>query len=195
MSYSFAEVEAALAQLNSIASTSRSAFANRLKHLQRKGFPPGVNTGRGKAASYGAEHVVQLALALELISFGYSPEKAIAVMRQSVVAVAEGIDRVTDFNETILCNFQPNGLSDLQDKVEFDEDELPLQWLTADQALEGIGVITHTQSAGARIALFSLSGVVSLCASFMTWDRTSEDRREFFDQLNSWARGILDGDT
>jgi len=196
VAYSFAVVEKALARLNHIAPSKRSAFANRLKHLQRKGFPPGVNTGRGRAADYQPEHVVLLALALELITFGYTPEKAIGAMEESLGSIAEGIYRATDFKETILCSFQPNGLGDLQDKIKFQKGDPPLQWLSAEKAMEGMIALTLVQSAGSRVALFSLSGVISLCNSLINWEGNDDDKEcEFFDSLIAWAKGIMDGDS
>lgn len=46
-------------------------FRSRIKQLQRMEFPSGVNIGRGAKMSYGAEHLVKIALAFELIGAGY----------------------------------------------------------------------------------------------------------------------------
>lgn len=193
VSYGFSEVEEALARLNFIAQEKRSAFSNRLKNMQRKGFPSGVNTGRGRAADYRPEHLVQLALALELITFGYSPEKAIEAVTISLEEIAAGVYRATDFDETIICNFRPRGLSDLQHDEQFGRDEIPLQCMTASEAVKGIELVTDAQFAGSRVAMFSLTGIVSLCASLIGWDDEEDVRPEFYERLNDWAKGIIDG--
>lgn len=72
----FATVAGALARVNLIREDARSAFDARLKHFQRLEFPPGTNTGRGRAATYGIGHVLQLAFALELVQLGVPPERA-----------------------------------------------------------------------------------------------------------------------
>lgn len=76
MQFSFGVVEAALAHVHTIREDARSAFSARLKHFQRLGFPPGINTGRGRAASYDIGHLLLLMLALELVQLGIPPERA-----------------------------------------------------------------------------------------------------------------------
>jgi hypothetical protein len=74
---SFGQVESVLAALHKIADEKRVTFQTRLKFFQRLGFPEGVNTGKGKAAGYQAHHVLNLALALELLQLGLSGERQI----------------------------------------------------------------------------------------------------------------------
>lgn len=195
MAYGFADIEAALARLHFVAPSRRSAFANRLKHLQRLGFPPGVNTGRGRAADYHPEHLVLLALALELITFGYTPERAKDAIEGSLASLAAGIYRATDFEDTIICNFRPQGLSDLQDRTHFEEQGPTLHCMTAGEAVDAMKFVAGAQFAGSRIALFSLSGVVSLCANLICWEDEDGCREAFFEGLNKWASEARSGNS
>lgn len=74
--FGFATVAGALARVNLIREDARPAFDARLKHFQRLEFPPGTNTGRGRAAVYDIGHLLQLAFALELVQLGVPPERA-----------------------------------------------------------------------------------------------------------------------
>lgn len=51
---------------------------SRIKQLQRLPvpFPPGINVGKGTRMLYTAEHLLQLATAFELLSFGLPPQPA-----------------------------------------------------------------------------------------------------------------------
>ena len=71
---SYAQVADVLAAQHEVADANRVAFRGRLQHFQRLGFPAGINTGRGRSAKYGFGQVLMLALGLELIQFGLSPE-------------------------------------------------------------------------------------------------------------------------
>mgnify|MGYP000456919625 CR=1 FL=1 len=53
-----------------------AAFRSRLQHLQRAGVPAGVNTGKGKRASYSWPQLIELIVVLDLINIGLSPEAA-----------------------------------------------------------------------------------------------------------------------
>lgn len=89
MQLTFAQVEHVLSQCQNIREERRSAFANRLKNYQKAEFPAGINTGRGRAASYGVGHLWQLAVALELNQLGLAPERAIAVIRANMAKTIE----------------------------------------------------------------------------------------------------------
>lgn len=83
MEFGFATVDAILSRINMIRADAGTAFAARLKHLQRLGFPEGVNTGRGHAAVYNIGHLCDLNSALQLIQLGYLPERAIVSVRKN----------------------------------------------------------------------------------------------------------------
>ena len=84
----FSMVEAVLAKLHDIEDGQRSAFANRIKHMQRLGYPSGTNTGRGKAAVYSARQLYLIGFALELAQLGLATDAAIPLMQDNMETVA-----------------------------------------------------------------------------------------------------------
>lgn len=91
MQFSYAQIDEALATAHGIPDHKRSAFLARIKHLQKLGFPPGVNTGRGRAAVYGIGQAFLLALGLELIQLGTNPERAINSIHRCIADVCHGV--------------------------------------------------------------------------------------------------------
>lgn len=77
------DVERFLAGFHDIAADHRSAYAGRLKHITRRGFPEGVASGRGTPAEYGADQLFQLMTAMELTQFGVMPLRAIALVSEA----------------------------------------------------------------------------------------------------------------
>ena len=75
-------VEALLAELHSVPATGRVALMARVKNLQRKGWPPGTNSGRGKPADYGFQATVDLLMAFELADLGIPPEQSVDILRR-----------------------------------------------------------------------------------------------------------------
>lgn len=75
--------------MNFIADEHRTAFASRLKNIQRLRYPPGINTGRGVAATYRAEHVLLLGLTVELLQLGLTPERAVRTLSQNARTIMQ----------------------------------------------------------------------------------------------------------
>ena len=124
--FQFSHVEQALAAMHQVGSLRRSAFQGRLKHYQRNEFPPGVNTGRGRAAVYHVEHALKLAIALEFNEMGLNPERAIGLVtgegKQVRAALLEGVKSVLAEDQfPVFLYFDPAALSDLRDPTEPDE--------------------------------------------------------------------------
>src|SRR5690242_1824745 len=81
--FAFGQVEAVLAAMNRVASHKRIAFAGRLKFLQRNGVPLRVKPGRGRAGAYSFAQLMQLAIAVELLQSGLSPQRAAQLVQQN----------------------------------------------------------------------------------------------------------------
>lgn len=119
--------EALFASINAIRPDKRIAFKARLKHLQRLGFPPGVNTGTGRSANYGAGEIYQLGIALELLQLGLSPERAVRLVSGNIevlknagrTALAELINQSKDYAMFLI--FDPSGLAELSEQMAEDE--------------------------------------------------------------------------
>jgi hypothetical protein len=74
------KVEHFLVEFHDIAPGHLGAYAGRLKHLTRQGFPVGVGAGRGTPAEYDADQLFQLVTAMELTQFGVMPLRAIRLV-------------------------------------------------------------------------------------------------------------------
>jgi hypothetical protein len=71
--YTYAQVEAALADHHEIDGRSVGAFRGRIKNFQRLGIVPS-SPGKGKKITYDFAAVVKWGLCLELAEFGIAPE-------------------------------------------------------------------------------------------------------------------------
>lgn len=87
MNLSYADAVQILIGRHCIAADRQGAFKARLKHLQRLGFPAGVNTGKGRRAVYDWLQIIELNLAFELIGFGLPPELAVDIVSNSCAAI------------------------------------------------------------------------------------------------------------
>jgi len=99
MELTFNQVEAVFTDRFAIPADKAVAFRGRLQHLQRLNFPTGVNTGRGKKASYGWMQIIQLMVALDLIDLGITPDVAARGVRR-------GTDRLLGAVSKVICTFE-----------------------------------------------------------------------------------------
>lgn len=100
MDLTFNQMEAAFTVRFQIPAEKAVAFRGRLQHLQRLGFPSGVNTGRGTKATYGWTQIIQLMVALDLIDLGLPPDVAAKGVRQNSDRVLTGVQEIIDGFET-----------------------------------------------------------------------------------------------
>lgn len=93
MSYgmSFATLEATLAVHFGIRPDDYGKFRARIKQLQRLGFPPGVNVGRGTKFDYSIENFLQLAIAFELMNCGLTGKLVTDIVVEHWSKIAAGI--------------------------------------------------------------------------------------------------------
>lgn len=112
--------------MHRVVDSRRSAFQGRLKHYQKQGFPAGINTGRGRAATYNIEHALQMAVALEMNQVGLNPERAAQICTSRAARIRAAINLavtqiLSDDQESILIVFDPLALSDLCETIDWDE--------------------------------------------------------------------------
>lgn len=88
MDLSYSDVLKILASANHVPDEAIPAFRARLRHLQRQGFPQGINTGRGKPAKYSPKQVFELAFAVELAQFGIGPERIVGIVENNALSLA-----------------------------------------------------------------------------------------------------------
>lgn len=84
------------------------AFRGRFDRLRKLGCPTDVNTGKGRAATYGWPQLLQLAVALDLINLGMTPELASSVVtlhqreiNLACIRLAQLIDRPEHFENVV----------------------------------------------------------------------------------------------
>jgi hypothetical protein len=73
-----------LSRLYEIPEAQMSAFENRIKNIQRLGWPEGANTGRGVAADYSPKMLREMAFVTELTVLGVTPERAIQIVKANL---------------------------------------------------------------------------------------------------------------
>ena len=187
MAYAFSDVERALAEIHVIADERRPAFVSRLQHLQKRRFPPGVNTGRGRAASYFAEHAFLLGVALQMIEMSITPERAIRIIDSSLPALAGGAILAIEGSERIFCEVPTQTLMDL---------------VYGDRASEHVGLLTFDDNFAdkklylmkevdgpIRWSIFSLSGLITGLSQLLEGDHRA-DFPDFLTGLLKWASGV-----
>lgn len=117
----FSTLESLLGRVHEVASDKRMAFQARLKNFLRLGLIDDVKAGRGKAAKFEAEHILMLALAIELSQIGVSPEKAVSIIRNNISKIAAAVlvsvsstknGFGNDWSPTVIY-FDPKALSSL----------------------------------------------------------------------------------
>lgn len=60
-----------------------SAFLGQFQHLQRLRLVQGINPGRGKQAQYRANQVLVIAIAMQLLQLGLTPERAVRIIQDN----------------------------------------------------------------------------------------------------------------
>lgn len=103
MEFTYREIQEILAQKHHIATANRTAFRGRIQHMQRLGFPTGVNTGKGRPASYTWRELLLIGLAFEYLEIGSTPDRAIAEIIKIEDMLLVGVSKV------ILAAEQPGG--------------------------------------------------------------------------------------
>ena len=128
VSLTYAQTLRLLASVHSVSDAKLVAFRGRLQHFQRLGFPPGVNTGRGRAAIYGPAELMNLLVAFEMLQLGMTPEriKRVLTLDQPMVIIAAAfgamgvLDKVEPRKHLLLC-VDPVALSALIESSEPDD--------------------------------------------------------------------------
>lgn len=203
----YPEVEALLAELHQVAPTGRVALMGRIKNLQRKGWPPGTNSGRGKPADYGSLATVELLLAFELSVLRIPPEHAVEVLqsvewdgaKEHLLLVgqylADGLEDGSDRMGRLLRNaallvFSPEGLEIERLGQEAGRSFLAERpWI----ALEEEGELQDLLYAGRCFAAVNVTRLL-VNAAFALEKVGGPDRRFFGEGVLAWAEALPDHD-
>jgi hypothetical protein len=193
--YTFAQVEAALAETYGVAHERRSSFRARLQNLQKLGFPPGTNTGRGRAARYDPGHVYLLGVALELLQLGLTPERAKSVIESDLHAVAmagamAARAGVPDYEIQfpIFLYLDPAVLRYLM-RPTGEEDLAVATFFYAGMAQALVQFQEGFKSGVPRMAFFCVSTLIHDLATFLP--RELDDIAPFYLSLEEWAHPYI----
>jgi hypothetical protein len=188
----FGEVEAALAGVHAIASDKRTAFQARLKNFLRLGLLDDVKSGRGRAASFDADHILLLAVALELTQLGAGPELAIGMVRGSIGRIAQGVmDTLCPAGAPDHAIFCRATVSSLEDLSNWKDSMLGIQCGKASYAIDMLKLVSEHPDGLFRIAIFSLSALILQLPGILK--PNDDDYREHFRaRLQAWAEPIAE---
>ena len=190
MDFEFRQIEGALAATFEIADDRRSAFVHRLQHIQKKGFPSGTNTGRGRAAVYRVEHLFLLAVLLELGQLGYTPARAAKLITDNLIdlgGIAYGAasrDPAKAFDHPIVLYMRPAGLGDLV--VSSTADHI---FLHGDFERAQEDFAWAFKQGQMRMAFFSLSALIQKLATIIMAG-TDQPIIRFYEELAAWGSAM-----
>lgn len=206
INFRFGWLEARLAEMHEIDSGDRTKFQARLKNLHRLGFPSGMNTSPGKATLYNEGQIVQMAIAVEMMAAGLSPERLIEVYRlnqypilmaiqmgaTALIAHPQGFDpKVVDPENdplSMFVFFDPSGLADLRADRRDDEDPASESFFYG-----GAGIVAEniakwtTGPATRRVTLINVTTMLWDLAGFMGEPLSTH----FFRRVHEWANGEI----
>lgn len=181
VSMNFAALELTLAVGFKIVPEEFPKFRARIKQLQRLGFPPGINIGRGGKMSYKTEHLTKLAVAFALLDSGLTAKLVTELVEREWMAISSGIwaARIaSEKSSDVFCLVQMNALSDVsgQEAKVTIEDEFSL----ANQE----GAVRHGHSRPS----FILVNLASLLRRLMTSSQDAARLNSFFigQEIKEW---------
>lgn len=222
MAFDFARVSTMLAFHHDISISHMTKFFSRLKNLHRLGWPLAFESTKGKASSYSLGDLLDMAMALELLQLGLTPERAILVLknnrwaslmayRLAASALAEqpwaflpekGEDQTRDIPFSMFIYFDPSGLQDLKEPPA--DDEWAIDGGERDSAeatffFGGPGVIERIalgwNSGATRLAICNVSTVIHALAFSrhpVGQEADLEFRSKFYREIGAWAAGQLE---
>jgi hypothetical protein len=207
----FAELASALAVMHEIVDEKRTAFNSRLKNFHRLKFPIGLETSKGKTATYSVGHVVEMALAVEMTQLGLPPERVVRVLTLNWYPAAMAfsmaaralMERPEGFHDTevkendplsMFLFFDPAALSTLM--IDFDPAIVPDLDQTSDTFFfGGEGIVTEnivkwTSGYLSRISLINVTSLLDRLIGTpdeQSAEKNIEARRAFFSGVADWA--------
>lgn len=191
----FGEVEALVREQHLIEEHRFSAFRARLKNLQRLGFPDGINTGKGRAARYLPDHVVLIALAMELAEFGLPPERSVRLLQSYRWTIANWARvAIDEASPPLVLLFDPALLSD--EPADLDPHPLDIATSTfacvrADQVQEQFEIF-YRAAGIRRLVLLNLSTILEGLLSSVRERSGQAAAEEFAKALATWGGEATD---
>lgn len=121
MHIGYGELEDFLAEIHGVAPEKRTALKGRLKHFQRLGWPSGTNKGKGARVEYGIGQTMNLAMGMEMLQLGLTPERVVEQLGMAGSTLCKGFkEALEDYGpnaEPIFFIFMPESLRPLRGEV------------------------------------------------------------------------------
>lgn len=118
MHMSYSQLEDFLADIHGVCDTKRTALKGRLKHFQRLQWPPGTNQGKGARVKYGIGQTLSLAVAMELLQIGLTPERIVEQLTTAGNYLPDGFYEAMDDQgpsaDSVFYMFSPESLQALR---------------------------------------------------------------------------------
>lgn len=122
MQITYRELEDFLGEIHMVALDKRTALKGRLKHFQRLGWPAGTNKGKGARVNYGIGQTMSLAMGMEMLQLGLTPERVVEQLGRGGGSLAEGFsDALKEYGydpDPIYYIFDPESLNSLREQEE-----------------------------------------------------------------------------
>ena len=188
MELTYGELELFLAEIHKAAPEKRTALKGRLKHFQRLGWPEGTNKGKGARVKYGFGQTMMLAMGMELLQLGLTPERVVLQLRYSGGYLADGFAEALKQHgsdgDDVYYIFAPESLIGLRGM----DDEEGTSGLRSAMAVKSeIGEVFKTALFGAsrRSAFINMSAIL---AEFVTYfaDKGLETAADLRQPIMKW---------
>lgn len=218
----FAELANALADIHCIDDAKQPAFRSRLKNFHRLSFPIGLHMSKGKTATYGVGHMVEMALAVELTQLGLPPERVVRVLTLNWYPAAMAINMAAralqerpkgfDLHEvkgtdplSMFLFFDPAALSPLMSELDTaltpDLDQASDTFFYGGEGVVIDNIVKWTSGYLSRISLINVTSLLDRLVGDPFPEEKEKSvalRHAFFSQIADWAsdrseRGFGDG--
>lgn len=185
MQLTYAQLEDFFAEMHRVAPEKRIALKGRLKHFQRLGWPLGTNLGKGARVQYGLGQTLSLAIGMEMLQLGLTPEKVKDQMRLGTY-VADGF--LTAFEnrgrdeDQVLYVFSPESLYSLRGDV---GEQQGIQSLLITQSKIADLYRLRPFSNQPRYAVINISALMDRTTNYFLENKLA-DQDEIYSALQNW---------
>ena len=212
MQITYRELEDFLGEIHMVALDKRTALKGRLKHFQRLGWPAGTNKGKGARVNYGIGQTMSLAIGMEMLQLGLTPERVVEQLGQAGGALSQGFCKAfadrAEKDDPIYYMFDPEALNTLRD-AELDKSRTGLQSMIVSASGLRDALRMASMHWTRRIALINITAILTDYISYFSdiglsspdalaeplerWQQLETDRFDrFIGLMNNAATGNVD---
>jgi hypothetical protein len=187
----YKDIEAVLAHLVGVYPDKRPRFQARLRQLQRMEFPKGINAGRSGRAHYSGDHLVQIAIAVELLQVGMTPERVIKTVELWWDKIRKGWLLAEKCPHPVIISFKPKDFSGLRSSTELSDDDR-IAWSSNGCAIGTLDYSDSNDLAETVIGLVGSQRAITLNLTSISRDlaagfeKLALDASELNDAMERW---------